>query len=315
MPEIGPYWKGLLAAALGWGLVLAGSPYKSDLYVGPTARTYVDTYQDDAFWPDLAHEVTGLSDAVRSADVLILGSSKVLFGLSAATLEAHSGGRLRFFNLGIGGGEGSLGMNTLIERLDLRGRTLVVNLDNDMLSGASLERSRRALAMDRFQAATRVYSVRLRAAGDTWLDRVGLPQLRLARSGLQLQPRAEPRTYRDALNGDALPARRSPSQGATEPLGPAAPGLALDPAALDRPHFRRIVEEWRSRGMRLVFVVVPYANGVHPSDYNPGLPEAAVQRYGGRAVALDWREARTADGIHVDRESRERFSRQLADAL
>lgn len=315
MPRISPYWAGALAALLAWGLLLSASPYRSNLYESLTARIYVDSYQDDAFWPDVAHEVSGLSEQIRSADVLLLGSSKTLFGLSAAGLEARFGSRVRFFNLGIGGGEGVLGANTLIERLDLRGHTLVVNLDNDMLSDKALPRSRQALAMDRFQAATRVYSVRLRAVGDTWLDRLGLPQLSVGRDGLHVAARERPRTYRDARTGDALAAKRSPPPAGTQPLLPAPPRQALAAEALARPHFRAIVEGWRSRGFRLVFIVIPYANGEEQSDYNPALPEEAARRYGGRAVALDWRLARTSDGIHVDRASRERLTQELAGAI
>lgn len=316
MRKLGPYWKGMLAALVGWGLVLSFSPYRSDLYVSLTRSVYVDTYEDDAFWPDVAHQVSGLSKQIRSADVLLLGSSRTLFGLSAAQLEAQLGGGVRVFNLGVGGGEGMLSANTLVERLDLRGRTLVVNLDNDMLWNAARQRSGHALRMDWFQAATRVYSVRLRAGMDTWLDRLGLPQLSVGRDGLRVGPREQPRTYRDARTGDVLAARaRGAPPSEAKPLLPAPSEQALAPEALDRPHVRTILESWKARGMSFVFLTVPYANGGRPSDYNPALPKAAVERYGGRAVELDWRLVRTEDGIHVDRASRERLSQQLARAL
>src|SRR5262245_41791700 len=101
---------GFLAALAAGCSLLVYSPYRSTRYEVPAPSQYVDWYQDDSIFADLTHDVSGLAESVRRADVLILGSSKTLFGLSARTLERRFEAQgLRFFNLGIGGGEGARG--------------------------------------------------------------------------------------------------------------------------------------------------------------------------------------------------------------
>jgi hypothetical protein len=313
-PAVGCYWTGFIAAAGAGALLLLLSPYRDASYASVRAHVYVDTYQDDAFLPDVAHRVSGIGARIAAADVVMVGSSRMLFGLSAAALQARFQDRVAFFNLGIGGGEGARGIDELVARLDLRDKTLLVNLDDNMFRETPSRRMKSALGMDRFRAATRVYSVRLHATSDTWLDRIGLPRLSVDGSGLRLGPRREPRLYRDRRNGDALEARATapPPPGAA--LAPAPQGARLPESELERAHFRRIVEGWKARGLRLIFVAIPYA-AHERTGYNPDLPRAAALRYGGDAVALDWRLARTVDGIHVDRASRERLSRQLGEEL
>jgi hypothetical protein len=309
---------GFLAALAAGLALLAYSPYRSTRYAVPAPGLYVDWYQDDSIWADLTHDVSGLAESVRRADVLILGSSKTLFGLSARTLERRFADQgLRFFNLGIGGGEGARGAAQVIARLDLRNKTLMVNLDDNMLSAFVSANALAALRMDRPQAATRVASVRAKAIGDTLLDQAGLPRLRYEHAHYLLAPRNEPRAYRDMASGDAVNAIRDETRAPGRyPLPPAAPERSLRPDDLEWPYFKRALRDWQARGMQLVFFTIPYGTG-DPStnNYNPELAREAAKRLGGEYVELDWRQARSTDHLHVDRESRERLSESVADQL
>jgi len=298
--------------------LLCFSPYASDRYLIPAAGIYVDSYQHDAMLPDLDHGISPLADAVRAADVLIIGSSKALFGISAQILnERFRQEGLRFFNLGIGGGEGAAAASRIIDRLDLRRKVLLVNLDDSMVSEIRKPRLVDAVRLDWFQAATRVVSVRLAAIGDTFLDHLGLPQLSVDARGIALSERAVSRTYRDAVTGDAISATRAGLQPAGQlRLPPAPAGAMLATGLLQRPRLRGIVEEWKSRGMQLVFLAIPYGTGdAATNNYNPALAAEAARLYGGEHVDLDWRSAVSIDGIHVDRETRRMLSENLAEQL
>jgi hypothetical protein len=318
MTRCSRYWAGFLGALLACLSLLGFSPYKSGVYSVPHSGVYVDWYQENAIWAELAHGVSGLSRSVRRADVLILGSSKPLFGVSARILNGRFKDHgLRFFNLGIGGGDGVMGANIIVNRLDLHRKTLLLNLDDNTLSKDTSAHAREALRLDWFQAATRVASVRLKATVDTFLDAVGLPQLRFERNGFVLGPRALPRGYRDAETGDIVSAIRLEyrSPGAY-PLPPAHPDAMLQVELLDSPHFREILANWKSRELQVVFITIPYGNG-NPAanNYNPALAREAAKRLGADYVDLNWRLVRSADHIHVDRESRRILSERLAEQL
>jgi hypothetical protein len=298
--------------------LLSFSPYKSNAYVIPARSVYVDWYQDDSIWADLMHDISMLSDAVRRADALILGSSKPLYGISARMLnQRFEPYRLRFFNLGIGGGEGVKAAARIITTLDLRHKTLLINLDDNMLSEFVSENSSAALRMDRFKAATRVASVRATAIGDTLLDHAGLPQLRYEGDRYRLSPRNVARNYRDLETGDAVITTSFDSQPVGQHAFAPAPADTRFPAKeLDSPHFTRALRDWTARGMHLVFFTIPYGIG-SPSrnNYTPDLVRVAAEQYGGEYVDLDWRLAKSFDYIHVDRDSRTRLSESLADQL
>jgi hypothetical protein len=311
------FFTGFLAT-LATGLILLHfSPYTTP-YAVPARNIYVDWYQDNSIWADLTHGVSDISDDVRRADVLVLGSSKTLFGISARTLnERFEKDGLRFFNLGIGGGEGARGAAQIITMLDLRHKILLINLDDNMLSSYLSASSIAALQMDWFKAATRVASVRTKTIGDTLFDQAGLPQLRYEENRYVLSPRSVVRSYRELTTGDAV----SPTRIDTRPVGqhsfsPAPAETMLLADELDGFHFKKILRNWMARDMHFVFFSVPYGLGdPHRNSYNPALPRLAAERYGGKYVDLDWRLAKSFDYVHVDRQSRERLSKSLADQL
>lgn len=310
------YFSGFLAALAVALVFLWFSPYKNASYSIPGPGIYVDWYQDDSIWADLVHDVSGLSSSIRKADVLIIGNSKALYGLSAQVLnERFKEQGLRFFNLGLFGGEGVLGASLIINRLDLRQKILLVDIEQGMLSIYMSPGSRDAFQMDRFQAAMRVASVRTRAIGDTFLDRIGLPQLKPGQAERVLGPRIVPRGYRDMETGDAISAVRYDTPPGQYPLPPAPPDAMLGAHLLDTPHFRKNLENWKSRGMQLVFLTIPHGKGKLPNDYNPALAREAARRFGGEYIDLDWRLAMSSDQVHVDRESQKKLTASLADQL
>lgn len=204
------YFWGLLVSASLIVLLLHHFPNGSDMYIPPKSSMFVGWYIDDATGTALVHDVGPMAEAIKRADVLIVGDSKPLFALSANLLNyAFTDVGIKFFNMGVGGGEGALLAAKIINQLDLKNKILIVNIDSNMLAVTNLTAQyKEAIKMDWFNAMTRVYQVRARSVFETWLDHKGLLRLSFKHGKFIYAPRNEPRAYRDNETGDILEAIR-----------------------------------------------------------------------------------------------------------
>jgi len=294
--------------------------YRNTVYLVPQYGTFVSWYRQDALWAALTHDVSSLTRSIRTADALLLGSSKTLFGLSASLLnERFRSQNIKFFNLGIEGGEGAMAAARVIDDLGLSNKILLINLDDNMLSDYESEEMRSAERMDWFQAAVRVYSTRADAIAETLLDRLGLPRLNIG-SSIALNDRLLPRGIRDPLTGDALPVT---AEDFAEPdvengylLEPAPVGQMFLATTLERSFLRKIFLNWQARRMRFVFLTIPYGSpNPRGNNYTPNLPQLAAQLYGGVSVAIDWHGLASPDHIHLTRVSRMKVTERVAGSL
>lgn len=78
----------------------------------------------------LYHGLGSSIDNARAAELVVLGSSKVLCGLPYDTLDAFAAEHdLRYFNLGLGFGESNVLPEAIIRKFDLRPKLFVANAD------------------------------------------------------------------------------------------------------------------------------------------------------------------------------------------
>lgn len=309
------FWVGavaMLVAAVTFLLPI----YRNPVYFVPWPSVFVSWYRNNAFWPALTHEHTPLTRAIHDSNVLLLGSSKTLYGLSASTLtKRFRSQNIKFFNLGIVGGEGSVGANKVINDLDLHDKILGINIDDNMLSNFSSPQMKAATKMDWFQAESAIYSVRANATIETLLDHVGLPQLKIGKS-VTLRDRLLPRGLRSLTTGDSPPVvdgSYSKNKCAYK-LPPALPHQTLPRRYLNEPGLRRIMSNWMQRGMKFVFFVLPYGSAER-SNYTPAMSKWAAERYGGVAIPIEWRGLTSCDHIHLERASKAKATQRLADGL
>lgn len=295
--------------------------YRNTTYIVPRFGTFVSWYRESALWPALTHNASLLTGSILGADVLLLGSSKTLFGLSASQLnERYRSYNAKFFNLGVEGGEGAFAANDVINRLNLTHKLLLINLDDNMLSAYKSEAMLQADGMDWFQAVTAIHSVRANAVAETMLDQLGLPQLAI-KGSIELHDRLLPRGIRDPVTGDGIRAtyeddledQPDPDEEG-HPIEPAEPAKMLPASVLKRPHIEEIFGNWIARNMQLIFFTIPYG-GPEGTSYTPGLAELAARAYGGSFIAIDWRGLRSPDYVHLDRKSQKQVTTVIADGL
>jgi len=117
----------------------------------------------------------GMRDRLKNSDVLLLGSSHVEVGLSAAELEKNLSNvnkrKVRAYNLGLGFAEGIGFDNDIIAANNLRNKTLIVDLF--MPGGESLSNyGDQARQSNTFAAYLRVFQLWTTCIGDRLLDPV-----------------------------------------------------------------------------------------------------------------------------------------------
>jgi hypothetical protein len=150
------YWMtAMTTAAVSWPVLAViaifgtgHNPPKPEIPLGK--RTYLAAYTDLSDHYILKFGLFGFADRIRSSDVLILGSSHAVFGLSAeavsVALSERCGRPILALNLGVAA-DGMGFAREVLEANDARGQTLLVDLysnDQGRLSSAA----RKALHSD-----------------------------------------------------------------------------------------------------------------------------------------------------------------------
>lgn len=101
--------------------------YGNDRYLGYCQAAAYGDYDHGAFWFGLEPEIR---EAAAAADVLFLGSSRLLFGFSTAALQRwFDEAGFRYFLLGFSHGENISFVAPLLRHLKPRARAYVINID------------------------------------------------------------------------------------------------------------------------------------------------------------------------------------------
>lgn len=273
----------------------------------------------------------GFGDRIKNADVVMLGSSHMQFGLSARQLSARlstaAGRPVRVFNAGLGC-DTPLGFDaSLVERLDLRDRTLIVDTfayDYDPYNAACF--SEFAGMTDRVHSAFAALAVWTRFDWDWAFDGI-LPRIDLSARRFALgRYLNEPALILDWHYGDAVYLFR-PDRGEAFPQSQAAkpqdiaaaqpPGETLTSGTIPLPDpFAGIVAR---RDLNPVLTLIPFVT-TPAFDRERFADVAKLLGSPSRApsapfIAIAPTGLESFDGEHLTGSSREEATRRLGDAL
>jgi hypothetical protein len=133
------FWKGtLIAAAASGGIFAAISSFTPGTNPPKPAipiwgKSYLSGYSTAVLDHYLFRfGLFGLSDRIRKADILVVGSSHAMFGISAqvisAALSERWGRGVTALNLAVGAGDGLGFAREIIEANDAKGKMLLLDL-------------------------------------------------------------------------------------------------------------------------------------------------------------------------------------------
>jgi hypothetical protein len=257
----------------------------------------------------------GFGDRIKKADVLILGSSHALFGISAemisTALSRQRGNSVTAFNLAVGG-DGLGFAREVLEAKRTHGQTLLLDVysnDGGLLSPAA----RKVLQADILVAYVGVALATTEFARDWLFDKL-LPRIDL---GDGAKPRVE-RSLRPVVtrrwdNGD-LDDLWTPEHGSLfrNPPQTLVSRLRTDPRQPKGPHLA-LLPEYRdylvSRDSRVVLTLVPY------NDYRVDEAKLIAEQTGRPFLHIESGDLQSLDGGHLNARSRAIVTRRLLDRL
>jgi hypothetical protein len=242
----------------------------------------------------------GVVEYLRTSDVLLLGSSRLLFALTRQDLRSffprHG---LTYYMLAFGHREHDAFPRAIIERFDLRPKLVIVNADG-FFAGDQSPWAERVVSDSRFDAlklwfeAEAAHAVR-RRLHDWWPH---LPDV--------LRGEREFIAYRSRIDGTWIVATSFAGLGAPM-VPPSSDPVVRNPKRLVTA--REFKAEVEARGGRLVLCQVPA----------PGISRASAEwlasELGVPLVAPRLDDLSTVDGSHLTRDSAARFARAFFDEL
>lgn|SRR5215471_16965521 len=279
-------------------------------------RTYLTGYnaaQIDHYL--FRFDLFGFGDRIREADLLILGSSHALFGISAeqisTSLSRQRGHRVAAFNLAVGG-DGLGFAREVLEANRTHGQTLLLDLysnDGGLLSPAA----RKVLQGDILVAYVAVALATTEFARDWLLDRL-LPRIDFGRgASLRVERHLRPVVTRRWDNGD-LDDLWTPEHGSLfqKPAQTLVPRLLIDPLQPKGPHLA-LLPKYRdylaSRDSRVVLTLVPY------DDYRVDEAKLIAEQTGRPFLQIEPADLQSLDGGHLNAGSRSIVTRRMLDHL
>lgn len=236
--------------------------------------------------------------AMRSADVLIMGNSRVMLGLTEPELGAFFRARgLRYYYLGFGYGETASFGEALIRRYDLHPRWVIVNVDG-YFRVAMGPRARLVSESTRLQFWQERFEVAATLAILPWLHR-WYPRLSADHETLLWRSRSTGAwVLRAALPAGTTftdPAGQSPVEPSDEVMGTAEA-------------FKRFCDRI---GARLILTQAPATTPFDPR----GAAERMAQRLGVPFCAPAMEGMQSYDGSHLTPESARVFTQAFFAAL
>jgi hypothetical protein len=236
-------------------------------------------------------------ESLRAADVVFLSNSRLQWAGSHPTFRrALRDAQIRYFLLGLAHNEADVFPRALIERLDLRPRVAVINVDRFFRNWISTLAAR---TVEDSAWAARVY---------VWEQGATFQLRRWLHSVYPYLPAV-------GWKSDARAFYRSRVDGAWWHTGAPAGGLPLprprhqDPSQEDLAAAEAFVAFLRARGTEVVLTWVPNRENTRR------WAETLASRLGLPLVAPDLRDLTTYDYSHLDEPSADRFTTALAPLL
>jgi hypothetical protein len=253
----------------------------------------------------LGHDILGASQQVRGKDVLLLGSSKMMFGVDAGLAEhllASQGLKAGFYNLGFGHGEGLVFPAWLLQRLGIRDRLALIDATDNTSQYHVEAVSQAAMNSSPLDAWKVIIEANLQFRFDRLLHGL-VPRGRIDTSGVKLEPAyLRPFHWRDWTSGDVV-ASPGPNR------YPTSPGVFAFEFDEDRRLREKVFPAFRNLNLDYGFISIPY------SGNDPKWVEQAAKYAGCWYLPIESAGLYTVDQVHFNKQSREIFTRGLVDAL
>jgi hypothetical protein len=268
----------------------------------PAARDYFLGYSGSDFEHHIYyHDLDGVMDSVRSADVLVLGNSRTMYAFTRSFVEQFwSRYHLRCYVLGFGQGEQDVFPAALMDKFRLRPRWVIVNGDI-FFTGRASASADHAMRYGRFPALVvrreGTLGHALRRQIHRWLPHVAATEYPTEPDWITYRSRTDGTWFIAAHKGVAKILPR-----AEEDAGEAGVTATLQEAE----SFARCV---RGHGAKLLLTFVP-----SPVDDRAVVREVAA-RLGVPLIMPEMDEVMTVDGSHMTPASSERFISLFLDQV
>jgi hypothetical protein len=236
------------------------------------------------------HETYAVREALRAAEVLILGNSRTLVAFPHASVGAFFSERgLTYYQLGFADARADFA-RILFEQYDLKPRLVIVNADWFFIPGVS-HWAEEAMRDSDFDVLKRRFEQRAKFEARRWIHSL-LPHP----VGRDLEG-SEVMVYRSVSRGDWLTQWNK-----TRPTGIHWRKAPISPAEPEIQNAKAFKAELESRGARLVLTWVPSRiDGRH-------WVRRLAEEVGVPAIVPVLPELQTIDGSHLDLPSARRFS-------
>ena len=275
-------------------------PLATQVSAPPSPAWYLAYFNGDLEHSAVYNNLEGAADALKHADVLLLGNSRMQYAFrDQETLRRFFPARgLRYFILAFGYGEGSVFASAIIRKFDLHPHWVIVNADPFFGKPLSVAASQ-AMSTGNFGAWKIRFESVASLAVEGRLHRI-IPYV----APQQWDFNTEWIYYRAKSDGTLRLAAWHGTPGAMwedlrnggQPIGPAQVAEG-----------ERFKNELRARGARLVLTWIP------PSSANNAKQFASALQV--PLVMPDATGLTTIDGSHLDKESSKRFSASFLDAF
>jgi hypothetical protein len=315
------FWKGALSAIAMSSALLVGiavftsgnNPPKPAIPIW--GHTYLSAYRTGHFDHYLFRfGLFGFGDRIRNADVLILGSSHAMFGISAeaisTALSERQGRTVTAFNLATGAGEGMGFAREILEANKTQAQTLLLDLYSNE-RGLPSEVAQKALRANILGAYIAVAAPTTEFVRD-WLFDGFLPRINFGLgASLRVDRFLQPVITRRRDNGD-LDDVWTPEQGSLfqDPPAKLISSLPTDSPQLRGAHPTLLPEYGAylvSKDLSVVLTLIPY------DGYRLDEAKRVAEEIGRPFLPVEPKDLQSLDGGHLTAASRTVATRRLID--
>jgi hypothetical protein len=253
----------------------------------------------------LGHDVLGAGTQVKTKDVVLMGSSKMMYGVDAWLLErllASKGLNLGVYNLAFGHGEGLVFPAWLIQHLGIRNKVVLIDATDNTSQYHLESTSQAAMNSSQLEAWKLIIETNLQFQFDRMLEGL-LPRGTINDTGIAFESAyLRPAHWRDWRTGDVFTHPGPNSY-------PASPGIF--PFDFDADHRLRdkVFALFGDLNLDYSLISIPY------SGNDPKWVQQTAKYLGCWYIPIESANLYTVDKVHLNKQSREVFTQRLADAL
>ena len=253
----------------------------------------------------LANNILDAAEQVKSKDLLLLGSSKMMYGVDAGAVHQllkSKGVTMATYNLAFGHGEGLVFPAWLIRRMGIRNKLLIIDATDNTAQYHIEPEAQAAMKSAPLDAWKTVIETNIQFRLD-WVLHSVLPRGIIAGTGIGFEANyLRPAHWRDWHTGDVY---TRPGANAYA----ASPGTFPFPFDPDQRLRQDVFRMFRDRNLHCDFISIPYVGN------DPAWSEKAAALTGCKYIPVGSPGLYTVDKVHLNKQSRDRFTQNLVNAI